>query len=108
MQFSPWSVLLPLGPNIFNTLLSETLNLCFSLKVRDQVSNPYSKNVISLNFVCYDKYSNCSKWLPSASMHIVNLLKVNRCLWWYSVSFHLLSTTSILRATNSATVCTFA
>jgi hypothetical protein len=40
MQFSPRSVFIPLGPNIFlNTLSSKTLSLCSSLKVRDQVSH---------------------------------------------------------------------
>jgi hypothetical protein len=34
-----------LGPNILlNTLFSQTLSLCSSLKVRDQVSHPYSTN----------------------------------------------------------------
>jgi hypothetical protein len=43
VQFSPRSVSLPLGPNILlNTLLSKTLNLCSSLKVRDQVPHPYN------------------------------------------------------------------
>ena len=40
-----------LAPNIFlNTLFSKTLNLCSSLKVRDQVSQPYSTigNIIVL------------------------------------------------------------
>jgi hypothetical protein len=31
-----------LGPNILNSLFSKTLSLCSSLKVRDQVSHPYS------------------------------------------------------------------
>jgi hypothetical protein len=31
-----------LGQNILNTQFSETLSLCSSLKVRDQVSHPYS------------------------------------------------------------------
>jgi hypothetical protein len=32
-----------LGPNILlNTLFSKTFSLCFSPKVRDQVSHPYS------------------------------------------------------------------
>jgi hypothetical protein len=31
-----------LGPNILNTLFSENLGLCSSLKVRDQVSYPCS------------------------------------------------------------------
>jgi hypothetical protein len=35
MQFSPWSIFL-------NTLFSKTLSLCSSLKVRGQVSHPYS------------------------------------------------------------------
>jgi hypothetical protein len=42
MQFSPRSIFLPLGPNILNTLSSKTFSLCSSLKVRDQVSHPYS------------------------------------------------------------------
>jgi hypothetical protein len=43
MQFSPRSVSSLLGPNILlNTLFSETLSLCSSLKVRHQVSHPYS------------------------------------------------------------------
>jgi hypothetical protein len=33
-----------LGPNILNTLFSKTLSLCSSLKVRDQVSHPYTTN----------------------------------------------------------------
>jgi polysaccharide pyruvyl transferase WcaK-like protein len=44
MQFlhDPSSSLL--GPNILlNILFSTTLSLCSSLKVRDQVSHPYSK-----------------------------------------------------------------
>jgi hypothetical protein len=36
-------ILLPLGPNILlNSLFSKTISLCSSLKVRDQVSHPYS------------------------------------------------------------------
>jgi hypothetical protein len=31
-----------LGPNILNTLFSETLSSCSSFKMRDQVSHPYS------------------------------------------------------------------
>jgi hypothetical protein len=43
MQFSPRPIFLPKGPNIFlNTLFSKLLSLCSSLKVRDQVSHPYS------------------------------------------------------------------
>jgi hypothetical protein len=41
-QFSSRSVFLLLGPNILNTLLSKTLSLCSSQKVRDQASHPYS------------------------------------------------------------------
>jgi len=44
IQFYPQSILL-LGPNIFlNTLISKTLSLRSSCKVRDQVSHPYSTN----------------------------------------------------------------
>jgi hypothetical protein len=40
MQFSPTSSLF--GSNILlNTLFSNTLNLCSSLNIRDQVSQPY-------------------------------------------------------------------
>jgi hypothetical protein len=43
MQFSSRSVFSLLGPNILlNTVFSKTLSLCSSLKVRDQVSHPYS------------------------------------------------------------------
>jgi hypothetical protein len=42
MQFSPRFVFLPLGPHILKTLLSKSLSLCSSFKVRDQVSHPYS------------------------------------------------------------------
>jgi hypothetical protein len=43
MQFSPSSChFISLGPNIlFNTLFSNTLSLCSSLNVRDQVSHAY-------------------------------------------------------------------
>jgi hypothetical protein len=41
MQFSPWSSS-HLGPNIFNTLFSKTHSLYSSLKVRNQISHPYS------------------------------------------------------------------
>jgi hypothetical protein len=45
MQFSPRSVFSFLGPNIFlNNLFSKTLSLRSSLKMRDQVSHPYSTN----------------------------------------------------------------
>jgi hypothetical protein len=43
VQFSPRPIFSLLGPNILlNTLSSETVSLCSSLKVRDQVSHPYS------------------------------------------------------------------
>jgi hypothetical protein len=44
MQLSPFSVTSSLfGPNILlSTLFSNTLSLCSSLKVRDQVSHPYT------------------------------------------------------------------
>jgi hypothetical protein len=43
MEFSPSPVTLSLfGANILlNTLFSNTLSLCYSLDVRDQVSHPY-------------------------------------------------------------------
>jgi hypothetical protein len=45
MQFSPWSVFLPFRSKYFlNTLFSKPHSLCSSLKVRDQVSHPYSIN----------------------------------------------------------------
>jgi hypothetical protein len=37
-QFSPWSVFLPFRSKLF----PRTLSLCSFLKVRDQVSHPYS------------------------------------------------------------------
>jgi hypothetical protein len=42
MQFSPWSVFLPFRSKFLNTLFSETLSLCSSLKVRNQDSHPSS------------------------------------------------------------------
>jgi len=43
IQFSPRLIYLHLDPNIvLNTLFSETLSLCSSLKVTDQVSHPYN------------------------------------------------------------------
>jgi hypothetical protein len=42
MQFSPTPITLSLyGPNILNSLFSNTLSLCSSLNVRDQDSHPY-------------------------------------------------------------------
>jgi hypothetical protein len=41
MQFYPWSIFLPFRSNI-NTLFSETLSLCSSLEMKDQVSHPYN------------------------------------------------------------------
>jgi hypothetical protein len=39
-----------LGPNILlNSLFSKTLSLCSSLKVRDQVSHPYSTTICLIN-----------------------------------------------------------
>jgi hypothetical protein len=51
MQFSPTSChFIFFGPNIlFNTLFSNTLSLCSSLNVRDQVTHPYKtrgKNIV--------------------------------------------------------------
>jgi hypothetical protein len=41
-----------LGPNIIlNTIFSNTLSLCFSLSVSDQVSNPYKNNRQNYSFV---------------------------------------------------------
>jgi hypothetical protein len=42
MQFSPLSVFLRFRSKYLNTLFSETLSLCSSLKMRDHVSHPYS------------------------------------------------------------------
>jgi hypothetical protein len=52
-----------LGPNILlNTLFLKTLSLCSSLKVRDQVSHPYSKTdkitvlyILIFRFLWYEK-----------------------------------------------------
>jgi hypothetical protein len=61
MQFSPASChFIPLRPNILlNTLFSNTLNLCSSLNVRDQVSHPY-------------KTSHCLQSLPKFTSLKVN------------------------------------
>jgi hypothetical protein len=44
LQFSPWSIFLPFRSKYLpqHTVLKKTLSLCSSLKVRDQVSHPYS------------------------------------------------------------------
>jgi hypothetical protein len=43
VQFSPWSVFLPFRSKYLpQHSVLKTLSLCSSLKVRDQVSHPYS------------------------------------------------------------------
>jgi hypothetical protein len=47
-----------LGPNILNTPFSKTLSVCSPLKVRDQVSHPYSttgKNLTIFKCLCNHK-----------------------------------------------------
>jgi hypothetical protein len=58
MQLSPTSChFILFGPNILlNTLFSNTLSLCSSLNVRDQVSCPYETTGKKYNFVCSNFY----------------------------------------------------
>jgi hypothetical protein len=58
MQFSPWSIFLPFRskyPPQHSVL--KTLSLCSSLKVRDQVSHPYSTTAKIT--VSYRKHEPC-------------------------------------------------
>jgi hypothetical protein len=61
MQFSPMSChFIPFSPNILNTLFSDTLSLCSSLDVRDQISHSYRTigKIIVLYFLIFSTMSN--------------------------------------------------
>jgi hypothetical protein len=72
----PYSSLL--GPNILNTLFSKTLTLCFSLKVRDQVSHPCTTvlYILIFSFFIYEAgRQKVLEWM------IVSILY----LYWYEL-----------------------
>jgi hypothetical protein len=70
------------GPNILlRTLFSNTLNLCSSLNVRDQVSHPYKTNgrimgLYVLSFTFLDKRREDKESVPNGSKNSPNLLVV--------------------------------
>jgi hypothetical protein len=69
-----------LGPDIFlNTLFSETLSLCSSRKVRDQVSHPYSTTgkitvLYILIFRFFDMRREDKRFRLNNSKHSLNLI----------------------------------
>jgi hypothetical protein len=79
MQFSPRSVFLLSGPNILlKTMFSHTLSLYSSLKVRDQVTYPYSTTgKITVLYILFRFFIWAGKtkyfWLND-SRHSLNLI----------------------------------
>jgi hypothetical protein len=68
-----------LGPNILNILFSKTLTLCYSLKVRDQVSHPYSTTskitvLYILIFSYFDTRQERKHFRLNDSKHSLNLI----------------------------------
>jgi hypothetical protein len=81
-------VTLPLvGPNILlRTLFSNTLNLCSSLNVRNQVSHPY-KTTGKIIVLC-SPISILRFWIADGKTPEFRLLSISSWMWFWFVNSH--------------------